>query len=180
MRSVARSAAAVCVLTLCGFTAAVSQDKSGSRDVKPVSDEEFVIKAASSGMHEVEIGQAAQNQAQSAEVKKFGERLVTDHTKANKELMQIAKTAGLSVPTKMLDEHQKMVEKFKNLKGAEFDREFIRHAVESHKKGIELFTGATRGAKNAELKAFAEKTLPTLKEHLELAQRLDKEGGRDK
>jgi len=146
-------------------------------DDKPITDDQFVIKAASSGMHEVELGQLAKTNAASPEVKKFGERMVEDHGKANKELMEIAKGANIGVPAKMLDEHQKMVDKFKKLRGAEFDREYTKHAVESHEKSVELFTNASKNLKDAKLRAFAGKTLPTVKEHLEHAKKLDKGAG---
>lgn len=175
MRVVMRVFAAAAVLALgVGATAQDRKDK----DTKPFSDAEFVVKAASDGMHEVELGNLAKTNAAGSDVRKFGERMVTDHSKANKELMDIAKGANLGVPTKMLDEHAKHVEHMGKLKGADFDKAYVKHMVEDHKEAVDLFTRASKEAKDAKLKAFAEKTLPVIKEHLEMAQKLDKGSGK--
>lgn len=155
------------------FSAALvaAQDKKG--DGKPFNDAEFVKKAASGGMHEVELGKLAQTAAKSDEVKKFGQKLVEDHTKANEELKKAAKAAGVSVPEKMLDEHRKEFDRFKDLKGDAFDREFAKHQVKDHEEDIALFTRASKEASSADIKGFATKSLPVLKEHLEMAKKLN-------
>jgi putative membrane protein len=144
---------------------------------KALSDNEFVTKAASSGMAEVAIGKAGKEKAQNAEVKRFADRVVTDHTKANDALMQIAKDAGITVPDRPAAEH---ADKVKHFEGdtRNFDREFVNHMVDSHTKGVELFTKGSKELKNEQLRSFAEKTLPTLKEHLSIAKRLQDQVGR--
>jgi putative membrane protein len=141
---------------------------------KALTDNEFVMKAASSGMAEVAIGKVGQEKAKDAEVKKFADRVVTDHTKANEQLIRIAKDAGITVPDKPDAMHEEKVKKFQSASGGDFDKDFIHHMVESHTKGVELFTKASKELKNEQLRSFAEKTLPTLKEHLEIAKRLHK------
>jgi len=147
----------------------------GEKKKGPFTDEEFVKKVASDGMHEVELGKLAQQKGTSAEVKKFGQHMVDDHSKANQELMQVAQSAGISVPTMMMPKHQKDVEKFRGLQGAEFDREYANHMVKDHQTAVAMFQRASLEAKNAPLKAFATKTLPTLQEHLQHAQRLQQQ-----
>jgi putative membrane protein len=144
---------------------------------KALTDQEFVNKAASSGKAEVAIGKAGQEKAQNADVKKFAERVVTDHTKSNDELMRIAKDAGVNIPDRPAAEH---ADKVKHFEGdtRNFDREFVNHMVDSHNKGVELFTKASKELKNEQLRSFAEKTLPTLKEHLTIAKRLQEQVGR--
>ena len=88
--------------------------------------------------------------------------------------IQGLKAANIEVPAKMMEEHQKDVEHFTKLKGSEFDKEFAKHQVTDHEKGIALFTRASKEAKDAGIKDFATKTLPTLKEHLDEARKLDK------
>ena len=114
----------------------------------------------------------AKNQGASAEVKKFGERMITDHTKANQDLMTAAKAANIAVPGGLPDEQTKEYDRFKNLKGAEFDKAYIKHMVEDHEKAVKLFENASKNLKDPGLKAFATKTLPTIKEHLEMAKKL--------
>jgi putative membrane protein len=158
------------VLLLAGLTAARSQTT--RPDDKPFSDAEFVKMAASDGMHEVELGKLAQTKGRTDAVKKFGETLVNDHTKANEELKKIAKEANIPVPDKMLDKDQKDVEMFKEYKGTNFDADFAKHEVKDHEEAIALFTRASKEAKNDKIKAFATKSLPVLQKHLEEAKKI--------
>jgi putative membrane protein len=175
MRSAKRVAAVALVLAL--GVAARGDDK--KTDQKPVSDEEFVIKAASGGAFEVESGKLAKDAAQSADVKKFAEKMITDHGKANKQLIGIARKANFGIPVKMLDEHRMLFDTVKGAKGAAFDRAYADAQVKAHEEAVALFSNAAKNARNPDLKAFAEKTLPVIKEHYELAKKLAK-GGTDK
>jgi putative membrane protein len=103
----------------------------------------------------------------------FGQKLVTDHTKANQELIQIAASKGLSAPSQPAAKHEKMLESLSKLKGTEFDRSAQQHAVMHHQEDVQMFQQASQSLKDPELKAFAQKTLPTLQEHLKMAQGLD-------
>lgn len=177
MRSAMRLAA-VAVAVALGVAALPARDNPRPDDKeKPFTDADFVTKAASGGMHEVELGKIAQENAANGEVKKFAERLATDHGKANKELMDVAKKANIPFPDKMLDEHVKEIDRFKKLKGSEFDQAFIKHTIEEHKKSVTAFERAGKDARDPGLKAFATKTLPTIKEHLDMAQKLEKTTG---
>jgi putative membrane protein len=152
--------------------APVLADDKRSSDTKAFNEAEFVKKAASGGMHEVELSKLAAKQGKSAAVKKYGQMLVDDHTKANAELKKAATAAGMTVPDKMTDEDQKELDKFKSLSGEEFDRAFAKHAVEDHEKDIKEFTRASQEAKTVQVKDFAAKTLPTLQSHLNEAKKL--------
>ncbi len=139
---------------------------------KAFDDAEFVKKAASGGMLEVELGKLAAEKGTMPEVKKFGAMMVKDHTKANEELMKVAKANKMAVPEKMMEKDMKMVAKFKKLKGAEFDKAYVMDMVEDHEMDVKEFMMASKEAKNAELSDFATKTLPTLKEHLKMVKDL--------
>jgi len=141
-------------------------------DQKPFDDATFVMKAASGGMHEVELGKIAQAQAKNDDVKKFAEMMVTDHTKANEELKKCAKEAGVDVPDKMREEEQKEVDRFKNYKGNNFDQDYMKHMVDDHEKDVALFKRASKEAKNPKIKEFATKTLPILQAHLDQARKI--------
>lgn len=150
--------------------------KDTKKDDKPFTDAEFVKKAASGGMMELELGKLAVAQGKSDGVKKFGQMMVDDHSKANEELKTVAKKANMEVPAKMMEEHQKHVDHFKALKGEEFDKAYAKHMVEDHEKDVAEFTKASKEAKDAGVKEFASKTLPTLQKHLDEAKKLDKGG----
>jgi putative membrane protein len=139
---------------------------------KPFDDSQFVMKAASGGMHEVELGRIATTHAKNEDVKRFGQLMVDDHTKANDDLKKTAQTAGISVPTKMDEECQKEVDRFKNYKGDNFDRDYVKHMVEDHQKDVTEFTQASKEAKNPAIKDFAARTLPVVQGHLDKAKKL--------
>jgi putative membrane protein len=151
-----------------------AEDKKPAAD-QPFDDAAFVAMAASSGMHEVELGTIAKEKAKNENVKKFADTMVRDHTKANEELKTAAKAAGIPVPDKMSEKHQKHVEMFKNYKGDNFDADYLKHMVESHTQGLALFKRASKEAKSKELKDFATKFVPAVDAHLGVAKNLSKD-----
>jgi putative membrane protein len=134
----------------------------------------FVKKAALDGLTEVELGKVALEKSQNAEVRRFAQRMVTDHTKANKELESIAKAKGIEPPKSLDAEHREMVSMLSDKSGPEFDKAYSEHMNMDHSKAIALFEGASKST-DADLAGFAKKTLPTLKEHKQMAQKLPKE-----
>lgn len=151
--------------------------QAGGQNQLANADQSFVKDAAQAGLMEVKMGQMAKDMGQSAEVKQFGERLVKDHTKANEQLMSIAAKKGMTLAKDMEHKHQSMMDELRNKQGAEFDKEFAKHAVKHHKQDVEKFQKASNDLKDAELKAFAAQTLPTLQQHLEAARTMAKNLG---
>jgi putative membrane protein len=135
-------------------------------------DRKFVESAAMDGMAEVELGKLAQQKAASDAVKQFGGRMVTDHSKANDELKRIAGTKGVSLPTSMDKKHQKDVDELS--KSSRFDHEYMELMVKEHKKDVSDFRKHSKSSKDPDVQGFASKTLPTLEEHLQLAQQTQK------
>jgi putative membrane protein len=136
------------------------------------ADSQFVMTAAEGGIMEVELGRLAQQKASNAEVKEFASRMVTDHSKANDELKSIAGGKNITLPTeeKVKQKHQGMIAKLEKLEGAAFDRAYMADMVKDHNKDVGLFEKEASGGRDKEWKAFAEKTLPTLKEHQKMAK----------
>jgi putative membrane protein len=137
-------------------------------------DRKFMEKAAQGGMAEVQLGKLATQKAESDQVKQFGQRMVDDHSKANQQLKQLASTKGVTLPTSLDKTSQHEYDKLSKLSGAQFDREYMDHMVSDHKKDISEFKSEAKKAKDADVKQFASSTLPTLEEHLNLAQAADK------
>jgi putative membrane protein len=131
----------------------------------------FVTKAAQGGMTEVALSKAAASKSSNADVKKFAEQMVQDHQKANAELSAIAKNKGLSVPASLDPEHQAIVQKINNQTGEGFDQTYGKQMAMDHAKTVALFEAATQST-DPDLAAFARKTLPTLKEHKQMAGKL--------
>jgi len=159
---------------------AIADDKSKAddktkKDDKAFSDAAFVKKAAIGGMHEVALGKIAAAQGKSDAVKKFGQKMVDDHSKANDDLKAAAKKANMDVPTKLDDEHQKHIDTLKAMKGDDFDKAYIKHMVKDHEEDVEEFTRASKEAKDAGIKEFATKTLPVVQSHLDMVKKMDKQ-----
>ncbi|HJW94502.1 MAG TPA: DUF4142 domain-containing protein [Thermoanaerobaculia bacterium] len=134
------------------------------------ADNDFMTKAAQGGMSEVNMGNMASSKATNADVKKFGDRMVTDHSKANDELKQLAATKGVTLPTDVNDEQKKTMDEMTSKSGKDFDKAYMDDMVKDHEKDVAEFEKASKSAKDADLKAWAAKTLPTLQDHLKMAK----------
>jgi putative membrane protein len=174
MRTLSNLAALAVAVALAGPARADDPKAAG----KGLTDNQFVAKAASAGMAEVAMGKLGQTMAQSEDVKKFATRMVTDHTKANKELMAIVSDLGLTVPAKVGPDDEKHLKDLSGSTAKEFDKAYMHHMVMSHEEAVELFTAASKELKNEKLWAFAEKTLPVIKEHLQMAKEIHDKVGR--
>lgn len=131
----------------------------------------FVEKAAASGMAEVELGRLALMKSRDDNVREFAQRMVNDHTKANQELATIAKAKGIEPPKSLDPEHQSHLKMLRAKDGADFDAAYSEHMNMDHSKAISLFEGASK-SEDGDLAGFAKKTLPTLKEHKVMAEKL--------
>jgi putative membrane protein len=134
------------------------------------ADSDFIKEAAQGGMMEVELGKTAQDKASNEKVKDFGKRMEQDHSKANDELKKIASDKGVQLSSDLDKKHKSKMDKLTKLSGAEFDRQYMRDMVSDHKDDIKKFQNVADKSKDADLKKFASQTLPTLKEHLQLAE----------
>jgi putative membrane protein len=133
-------------------------------------DKAFIMKAAQGGLAEVELGNMAVQKATNADVKAFGQHMVDDHSKANDELKQLATTKGLTVPTDIGEEHKKTADDLSKKSGKDFDKGYMKAMVEDHEKDVAEFEKMSKDAKDADLKAWVTKTLPTLQGHLQMAK----------
>ena len=144
---------------------------------KVTKAQDFAMMAAMSDRFEIDSGQMAQEQSLNNEVKQFGQQLVQDHGNSSKELMQIAGQAGLRLdPPQRLDQrHQTIADSLSDAKGSGFDKAFLQAQVQAHEEGIALFKSYSQNGDNEQLKAFAQKGLPALQKHLDMAQKLEKQ-----
>jgi len=139
-------------------------------------DRKFAMEAAMGGMLEVELGRLATQQGASAAVKQFGQRMVDDHSKANDELKQVASTKGIALPTELDEKHKDQLAKMQKMTGADFDKAYSKAMLSDHVKDVAAFEKQSTKGGDADLKAFASKTLPTLQEHLQMVRALNGQG----
>jgi putative membrane protein len=131
----------------------------------------FIIGASIGNLQEVSAGQLATQKGKGADVRSFGQMMVSDHSKAQQQLMQLAKTKGYNIPAAATGGIQPDI----NLKNAgdKFDRLYVHAMVVSHRNTVQKFETYAHGGKDPDVKAFAQKTLPTLKQHLAEIQQID-------
>jgi putative membrane protein len=144
---------------------------SSNGSVSP-SDKKFVREAAQGGMAEVELGKLATEKASSPEVKKFGQRMVNDHSKANEQLKEVASSQGITLPSKLSAKDEMTKEHLSKLSGEQFDKAYMSDMVKDHTQDVADFQQEANSASDPAVKEFAEKTLPVLKSHLREARQI--------
>ncbi len=139
-------------------------------------DRKFMEEAASGGLAEVKISQLAVGQSTTPSVKQLAQQMVDDHTKVNDELKGMCSKKSMPVPSEVLSNTaQKKYDELSKLPANKFEKEYLATLEDDHKKTIKLFEGQAKKGSDAELKQWAEKTLPALKHHLEMVQNVQKE-----
>ena len=160
----------VLLLPTANGQAADNKTSTVSPKTKLSSDEtNFIKDAAQGGLMEVQLGKLAQEKAGNEKVKEFGKRMEQDHSKANEELKKLASDKDVQLSNELDKKHKGKVDKLTKLSGADFDKQYMDAMVSDDREDIKKFQRADKG-KDAELKQFARQTLPTLKEHLQLAE----------
>ncbi|HEY1040120.1 MAG TPA: DUF4142 domain-containing protein [Bacteroidia bacterium] len=137
-------------------------------------DRKFAEKAAMANLMEIKLGELAQTNGQSAEVKMHGSHMVRDHSKANENLSDLAKRKNVSVPTSLDEKHMKAYNKLAKKTGKEFDKAYIKCMVKKHKKAVCLFEKEEKKGGDSEFRSFASSTLPTLKDHKQMSKEICK------
>jgi putative membrane protein len=136
----------------------------------PSADRTFATKAAQGGLAEVTLGQLAEQKGASPQIKQFGERMVTDHSQANQELQQIAQQENLSLPKQLDSKDRATEQRLRGMNGTAFDSAYSQDMVADHKQDIADFRKEAQSGQDPALKGFAQKYLPVLEQHLQMAE----------
>jgi putative membrane protein len=134
------------------------------------ADRAFVKEAVMGGLMEVELGRLAMEKASNAEVKQFAQRMVDDHGKANQQLSTVAQQKNVQVPSELTGKAKADHDRLSKLSGEQFDRAYMQLMVQDHRKDVAEFRKQSTKAKDADVKSFVSQTLPTLEDHLKVAQ----------
>jgi len=152
-----------------------SADNTGSASsVVAEDDAEFAVEAANGGMAEVALSKIAEEKATDPKVKEFATQMITDHSKANDELKTLAASKNITLPSAPNEEKQKAAADLGGKSGSDFDKAYISQMKKDHEQTVKLFEDAQKEVKDADLKAFIDKTLPVIKAHAEHVKSLDK------
>jgi putative membrane protein len=152
--------------------AAAAPATTGATGSMPAAD--FVQKVAISDMFEIQSSQLALDKKADADTKPFAQKMVTDHKKTTSELKALMKQANVQaqLPTALDAEHQAKLDQLKGLSGREFDVAYDKMQVEAHQQAVSLFESYAQNGDNPQLKQWASKTLPALKTHKSMADKL--------
>ncbi|MDO9411623.1 MAG: DUF4142 domain-containing protein [Pseudolabrys sp.] len=174
MKKLLLAAATVVVLASPAFAQSVPE-KTGINSTLGIAPktEDFVTQVAISDMFEIESSKLAQTKANGAS-KTFADHMVMDHTKTSTELKSMVSggKVAVTIPAALDSAHQGKLDKLKSLNGAEFTKQYNSDQVAAHKDAVNLFERYAKGGDNADLKAWAGKTVPALQAHLKMAQDL--------
>jgi putative membrane protein len=138
-----------------------------AKSVTGATDEDFMTNTAMAGTDEIEFSKLASTKSTNAEIKKFAQMMITDHTKAATELKALAAKKKVTLPTDMDSSHKSDFDSLKSQTGADFDKAYVDDMVSDHEKAVSDFESKAKNATDPEVKAFAEKTLPVLQKHLD-------------
>lgn len=134
------------------------------------ADAEFINKAAQGGHYEVEASKLAQSKGSAFELKSFAQQMVSDHAKAGDDLSTLAQSKGVQPPAELSSKQKAQLKKLGEAQAGNFDKAYAKDSVQAHEETVQLFRKASRDAKDADVKVFASRTLPTLEQHLKMAQ----------
>jgi putative membrane protein len=163
----------VVVVALSSYSASAQQMRKDSSNLSS-QDRTFMTGAAAGGLAEVAMGHVAVQHGSSSAVRKFGNRMVKDHSLANKELMRVAKSVQIKLPTSMGAKELSELSDLRSLSGSAFDAKYGHMMIEDHKKDVSEFEKEAKIGSNPRVVAFAKRILPTLRKHLQMARVLSK------
>ena len=172
-----RTLALACMAALAAGCAAppdpAAPDTRASR-IGGLQDSQFTAMAAGNGRYEVQASRLAMYRAASPQVRAYAQMLVDHHTRAHSELMELVRARGMRLPGVLPRGKHAKLDRLASATGDEFDRIYVRLVgIEDHQADIALFERAGRELRDPELRAWANKTLPTLRSHLEAARSLN-------
>ena len=140
-------------------------------------DQKFLDRAWNINTAEVRLGDLARQRATTADVKAFGKRMVTDHTKLDQELTALATKHGAALPKSIDRHHQELIDKLSKLSGSDFDKQYMTAMIEGHEKAVSAFEKESKDAAQTDVDKWSAQALPILNEHLQLAEKTGKEVG---
>ena len=150
----------------------------GMADLSPetsslsAADRSFISQAAYGSLAEVELGELAQTQASSQQVREFGGRMVTEHTQMNKDLVALASNKGVTPPSAPDPARQEIGDMLEQLSGTEFDRQYVPQQLADHETTLALFQVQSNRGQDVELKQFAQRYTPVIQRHVEMLRRM--------
>jgi len=154
------------------ITVTACNDDDDDVDLNQMTAQEFVNRATMSNMFEIQTSQPADQNASTDDVKDFAQRMINDHATATVALQTIASSKNMPITTSLTEEKQAIQSRLAGETGVAFDKDYVKVQIDAHNEAISLFEQAADDLDDVELKAYAQATLPVLRQHLQMAQDL--------
>lgn len=154
-----------------GSTSSSSSAKSAGSSSLSRADQEIMRDLSQSNLAEIETGKLALSQSKNDQVKSFAQKMIDDHTQAQKDLEQLAQAEGVTLPTEPDNKHKSLAKKLSSLEGDKFDKQYMsRGGLDDHRATHRLLQRAQSKATDADLKALVAKVMPVVDQHMTMAQ----------
>jgi putative membrane protein len=147
-------------------------DSADSVPAHTTRDVRFIMAASAAGQTEILASRMAASHTQSPDVQSFAQTMISDHTKANDDLLALAKTDGYSVSSTPTEAQESALSQLEPLKGADFDKAYAAMMVKDHQGAVSLFQSEASSGSNSDIRSFAAQTLPVVQHHLTMANAL--------
>lgn len=166
-------ASVTAIFTFLGCWVVLAHSENTKAAARPTArDELFAAKAAQGGIAEVKMGELAQTKGASEVVKRFGRRMVEDHSRAGEVLTEAARKESVALPTEIDAKGRATLDELSKLSGADFDKAYARYMVKDHQEDLNEFASEANNGRKDEIRNFASETIPALKQHLKMAREM--------
>ena len=147
-----------------------AQDKTVRTEDRALTDAEFLQRAAVNGLMETTLAGMVNDQTDDKSLEKYADRIDKDHDRTNKELVSLAEKKGVDVPNTLNERHKNMIDQMGKLEGKAFEQRYIEWQVADHERAVRMFAAEAEHGRDPEIRDFARKNLPALREHLKMAR----------
>ncbi|MBV8116184.1 MAG: DUF4142 domain-containing protein [Silvibacterium sp.] len=155
-----------------GMSTADTMQQQQTAGSAQMQDKAFVRKAMEGGLAEVQLGQLASEKASSDDVKQFGQKMVSDHTKLNEQMQPVAHQLGVNLPTQLSKKDQETKARLQSLSGTAFDNEYIKCMLKDHKKDAAEFKEEAQHTQNPGVQQAAQQGSQVIDQHLQLIEQI--------
>jgi putative membrane protein len=132
----------------------------------------YVRMAGSSDMYEKESSQFILSSAQNADVRRFAEMMVGDHTNTTAQLLAAAKQSGITADPKLLTKHAQLLRQLRRVGDKAREKTYMRQQVMAHEEALALHQAYAARGDNAALRQVATAATPIVQAHLTEARRI--------
>jgi putative membrane protein len=155
-----------------GLTVSISSAKAADATGPGGPSQDYVTKAAIGDLFEIASSKEALNKSHDSRIRAFAARMIKDHSAGSRTLKSIIKTQELAItlPSKLDDEHQQMLDRLKSAQSADFDKQYIALQTEAHQGALALHQGYAQSGLEPKLKVFAKQTVKIVGMHLKMLQ----------